>query len=206
MPFARSMPFTRLLSSVSSGPSSLVTMALLAAVVGQSPVMAAPFKQSLALQGVNFSVISSGDGSQQILLVTTTGKGKRWPVIRETVDGEVVGSEVQDFNRDGLPELLVYVTSAGSGSYGSVLSWVTTKNGTLLPINMSELGGQTAKGYQGHDSFAVVEDTLSRRFPIYKPGDTNAKPSGGLRQVNYKLVPGEASWQWKPMSVYIFSD
>jgi hypothetical protein len=179
-------------------------MALFAAVVGQSPVMAAPFKQSLALQGVSFSVNASGDGSQQTLLVTTTGKGKRWPVIRETVDGQVVGTEVEDFNRDGLPELLVYLTSAGSGSYGSVLSWVTTKKGTLLPINMPALSGQTAKGYQGHDTFAVVEDTLSRRFPIYKTGDTNAKPTGGLRQVNYKLVPGEASWQWKQVSVYKF--
>jgi len=167
-------------------------------------MLAAPFQQSLALQGVSFSVNASGDGSQQTLLVTTTGKGKRWPEIRETVDGQVVGTEVQDFNRDGLPELLVYLTSAGSGSYGSVLSWVTTKKGTLLPINMPELSGQTAKGYQGHDSFAVVEDTLSRRFPIYKPGDTNTKATGGLRQVNYKLVPGEASWQWKQVSVYKF--
>jgi uncharacterized protein YidB (DUF937 family) len=179
-------------------------MALLAAVACPHPVMAAPFKQSLALQGVSFSVNASGDGSQQTLLVTTTGKGKRWPVIRETVDGQVVGTEVQDFNRDGLPELLVYLTSAGSGSYGSVLSWVTTKKGTLQPINMPDLSGLTAKGYQGHDSFAVVEETLSRRFPIYKPGDTNAKPTGGLRQVNYKLVPGEASWQWKQVSVYTF--
>ena len=204
MPFARSKPFVRLLSSAACGRSPLVTMALLAAVVGQSPAMAAPFKQSLALQGVSFSVKASGDGSQQTLLVTTTGKGQRWPVIRETVDGQVVGTEVQDFNRDGLPELLVYLTSAGSGSYGSVVSWVTTKKGTLLPINMPELSGLTAKGYQGHDSFAVVEETLSRRFPIYKPGDTNAKPTGGLRQVNYKLVPGEASWQWKQVSVYTF--
>jgi len=204
MPFARSKPFARLLSSAACGWSPLLTMAVLAAVAGQHPVMAAPFKQSLALQGVSFSVNASGDGSQQTLLVTTTGKGKRWPEIRETVDGQVVGTEVQDFNRDGLPELLVYLTSAGSGSYGSVLSWVTTKKGTLLPINMPELSGQSAKGYQGHDSFAVVEDTLSRRFPIYKPGDTNAKPTGGLRQVNYKLVPGEASWQWKQVSVYKF--
>jgi hypothetical protein len=198
------MPLARLLSSVSFGHRPLLTMALLAAVACPHPVLAAPFKQSLALQGVSFSVNASGDGSQQTLLVTTTGKGKRWPVIRETVDGQVVGTEVQDFNRDGLPELLVYLTSAGSGSYGSVLSWVTTKKGTLQPINMPDLSGLTAKGYQGHDSFAVVEETLSRRFPIYKPGDTNAKPTGGLRQVNYKLVPGEASWQWKQVSVYTF--
>jgi hypothetical protein len=43
---------------------------------------------------------------------------------------------------------------------------------------------------------------LSRRFPIYKTGDINAKPSCGLRQVKYKLDTGEASCQWKPVSVY----
>jgi hypothetical protein len=46
----------------------------------------------------------------------------------------------------------------------------------------------------GHDEFSIVEGTLARRFPIYKAGDTNAKATGGLRQVNYKLKPGEAGW------------
>jgi hypothetical protein len=44
----------------------------------------------------------------------------------------------------------------------------------------------------GHDEFSLVENTLGQRFPIYKEGDTNAEPTGGLRQVSYKLVEGEA--------------
>jgi hypothetical protein len=49
----------------------------------------------------------------------------------------------------------------------------------------------------GHDDFAVVEGTLVRRFPVYKDGDHNAAPSGGVRQLQYKLRPGEANWQLK---------
>jgi hypothetical protein len=49
----------------------------------------------------------------------------------------------------------------------------------------------------GHDEFAVVENVLARRFPVYRPGDTNAKPTGGVRQLQYKLVPGEAGWLLK---------
>jgi hypothetical protein len=64
---------------------------------------------------------------------------------------------------------------------------------------MPELSGKLAQGYMGHDQFAVVETTLMRRFPIYRPGDTNAKPTGGTRQISYKLVAGEAGFLFKPV-------
>ena len=40
----------------------------------------------------------------------------------------------------------------------------------------------------------MVENTLVRRFPVYRDGDTNAKPTGGMRQIQYKLAAGEAGW------------
>ena len=46
----------------------------------------------------------------------------------------------------------------------------------------------------GYDEFSVVELTLLRRFPIYLEGDTNASSSGSTRQLQYKLVAGEAGW------------
>ena len=46
----------------------------------------------------------------------------------------------------------------------------------------------------GHDEFAVVENILARRFPVYAESDTNANPTGAMRQLQYKLTPGEASW------------
>ena len=49
----------------------------------------------------------------------------------------------------------------------------------------------------GHDEFTVMENSLVRRFPIYKKNDSNAKPTGGTRQIEYKLKMGEASWQLK---------
>jgi hypothetical protein len=53
-------------------------------------------------------------------------------------------------------------------------------------------------------NFQVVEDCLARRFPIYKPGDSNAKASGGLRQICYKLRAAEAGWLLRPTSVLKF--
>jgi hypothetical protein len=50
----------------------------------------------------------------------------------------------------------------------------------------------------GHDEFAVVEGVVAQRFPIYGEGDTNAGPTTGkTRQLQYKLVPGEAGWVMK---------
>jgi len=182
---------------------------LLAASVGlglTSAVQAAPFQQSASLQGVTFQVKATGEGSLQQLVVKASENGKPLPVVKTETDGRVTGMEVEDLNSDGKPELLVYATSAGSGSYCSVKAWTVSKGHTLLPINMPELTGKWAKGYMGHDSFAVVETSLMRKFPIYRPGDSNAKPTGGIRTITYKLVPGEASWQFKPVSSNNYPD
>ncbi len=42
-----------------------------------------------------------------------------------------------------------------------------------------------------------TQPSFVRRFPVYKEGDANCCPEGGIRQLQYKLVPGEATWQLK---------
>ena len=46
----------------------------------------------------------------------------------------------------------------------------------------------------GHDKFHVGEGTLLRRFSVYREGDINSKPTGGTRQIQYKLKASEAGW------------
>ena len=165
-----------------------------------SAALAAPFQQTLSLQGVTFMVSSKGEGSIQQLVVKASENGKAFPVVKEELLGRVTSAEVEDLNSDGRPELILSVTSAGSGSYGSVKAWSASRGHNLLPITLPELSGKLAQGYMGHDQFAVVETTLMRRFPIYRPGDSNAKPTGGTRQISYKLVAGEAGYLFKPVS------
>jgi len=159
----------------------------------------APFRSSLNLQGYSFTVTASGEGSIQQLSVKARHGTKALAAIQEAVEGRVVGAEVADINSDGLPDLFVYVQSAGSGSYGSVKAWTTTRAGGLLPVYVQELNAKDTEGSMGHDQFAVVETNLVRRFPLYNRGDSNANPTGGTRQVTYKLVPGEAMGQLKPV-------
>jgi hypothetical protein len=178
-------------------------IAAVLAIGGPAAAVAAPANPTRAsLQGVTFTVSSKGEGSVRQLTITTSGTPQAIAPIRQEILGSVSGVEVADLDANGLPEVYVFITSAGSGSYGSVEGWALNKGRrSLSTIHMPELSGQAAKGYQGHDEFAMVELSLARRFPIYRPGDSNAKPTGGTRQISYKLVPGEASWQLKPMRV-----
>ena len=159
------------------------------------------FQQRLSLQGVTFNVKASGEGSQQQLTIQVRAGKQGFQAISETVDGHVVGAEVADLNSDTLPELYVYVQRASSGRDGQLVAYSASRGQHLLPIYLQELSGAPAKGYMGHDEFAVLENALGRRFPIYKEGDTNAQPTGKTRQLQYKLVAGEAGWVLKPYEV-----
>ena len=159
--------------------------------------MAAGYDQSLELQGVRFHVSCPNEGSINKLTIRPTGLSKaKQPIVVE-IEGTVTGAEVADLNADGSPELYVYVTSAGSGSYGSLVAYAANRKKSLTPITLPDLmkDKKNSQGYLGHDEFTVGEGALLRRFPVYKPGDPNAKPSGGMRQLQYKLKAGEAGWR-----------
>ncbi|MDC1198155.1 hypothetical protein N8035_04825 [Algibacter sp.] len=111
------------------------------------------------------------------------------------IDGQVVNAEIEDLNSDGSPEILIYTRSLGSGSYGNVIGYSVNNGKSISQIYFPELSDNKEAniGYMGHDEFAIIETSLARRFPIYKNGDTNNNPTGGMRQIQYKLKDGEAS-------------
>ncbi|SFZ98900.1 lipoprotein, putative [hydrothermal vent metagenome] len=157
------------------------------------------FDKVLKLEGITFHVQATKKGSLNKLTITPSGLSLRNDVIEQEIDGSVTGAEIADINNDGSPEIYVYVTSAGSGSYGSLVAYSTNNKKSISEIYLSPLQDdkKNSIGYMGHDEFAVVENSFVRRFPIYKKEDSNAKPTGGMRQLQYKLVPGEATWQLK---------
>jgi hypothetical protein len=180
--------------------SAMVLVGCSCLLASMTPLLAAPYQQTLKLQGVTFKLMAVGEGSSQQLTVQAERDGKPLAQEQQKLDGTVVGAEVEDLNGDGLPELFIYEQSAGSGSYGSVWAWSVSRRGSLLPIRLGAMSSRDSSGYRGHDKFAVVESNLVRRFPIYLPGDSNASPSGGTRQVTYKLVPGGGAAQLQPVN------
>lgn len=158
-----------------------------------------PFDQTLKLQGIGFHVTSTNAGSINEVKIVPSGLAiDNAPIVR-SIDGQITRAEVADLDADGSPEVYVYVRSAGTGSYGTLVAFSANKRKSLSEIYLPEVSvdAKAAQGYMGHDDFAVVEGTLVRRFPVYRAGDINAAPSGGVRQLQYKLKAGEASWQLK---------
>lgn len=158
-----------------------------------------PFDQTLVLQGISFHVTSANGESINELKIVPMGLAiDNAPIVR-AIDGQITRAEVADLNADGSPEVYVYIRSAGSGSYGTLVAYGANQRKSLSEIYLPPLGddAKAAQGYMGHDDFAVVEGTLVRRFPVYRDADSNARPSGGMRQMQYKLRAGEASWQLK---------
>lgn len=178
---------------------ALVAASLLAAC-GRSTPEAAPapvaFDKTLTSNGITFRVSAPNASSVGTVSIVPTGLTVANDPITQEVDGTVVGAEIADLDVNGWPELYVFTRSAGSGSYGSVLGQAVNEGKSLSAIFLPDLAedAMLAEGYMGRDEFAIVEDSLVRRFPIYAPDDINAAPSGKMRQVSYGLVAGEAGW------------
>jgi hypothetical protein len=160
------------------------------------PAAPSRFQRTLTLQGVTFTITCDNDSSINQLSIVPAGLELDNTAITQDVDGTVVGAEVADLDANGSPELYVYVRSVGSGSYASLVAYAANNRKSLSGIYLPPVAEHAtlAKGYMGHDQFAVVENRLVQRFPIYFDDDTNAKPTGATRQVQYRLVPGEAGW------------
>jgi hypothetical protein len=161
------------------------------------------FHKILRLQGISFDVSTSGQGSIQKLSIQPAGLSIINRELNHEIDGRVVDAEIEDLNADGYPEILIYTQSAGSGSYGDVIAYSVNNGKSVSQVYFPPLSEnpKAMKGYMGHDEFMLIENSLARRFPIYKEGDTNANPTGGLRQVQYKLLDGEASRRFEIIKI-----
>ena len=153
------------------------------------------FQKTLTLQNISFDIKTSGEGSISQLSIQPTGLEIDNQNIILEIGGQVVNAEIEDLNSDGFPEILIYTMSAGSGSYGNVIGYSVNNGKSISQIYFPEIfkNEKASSGYMGHDEFAIIETTWARRFPIYKAGDTNNKPTGGTRQIEYKLKDSEAS-------------
>jgi hypothetical protein len=151
------------------------------------------FKQKFKLHGISFQVTSQGN---KLRIVPSGLKIDNSPIERD-IEGVVTGADIGDINVDHSPEIYVYVKDAKGNM--SLIAYSANNKKSLSDIYLPPFTDdpKLAKGYRGHDEIAMVEGIIALRFPIYKDSDTDDKPSGGMRQLQYKLTQGEASWVLK---------
>lgn len=152
------------------------------------------FNTELTYPGSNisFKVNTKGDS----LIIQPSGLSISNETLYHDITGyTVVNAEIGDLNIDSYPELFVYLTSDGSGSCGKLIGYSVNNGKSVSQVYLPDISenDEVNKGYMGHDEMAIVENTFCQRFPIYKEGDSNANPTGGIRQIQYKLVDGESN-------------
>jgi hypothetical protein len=149
------------------------------------------FTKELSLNNISFKILVTGNQ----MTITPSGLSiDNNPIVRE-IEGTVTNAEIGDLNSDTFPELFVYTTSEGSGSYGKAYGFSVNNGKSVSDISIPNITDdpKLSKGYMGHDDFAIVEGILAQRFRLYNEGDTNSNPTGKTRQIQYKMRDGEAS-------------
>ncbi|VVP76416.1 hypothetical protein PS925_00051 [Pseudomonas fluorescens] len=155
-----------------------------------------PFEQTLELQGIRFHVSREQVDGQPVLRIEPKGLEIDNSAITRPLKGDIVRAEIADLNNDGSPEIYVFTRISGRGMPGDVIAYSANNKKSLSEIYLPPVSDnpKIAEGYQGEDSFAVVENALVQRFPVYDSTDASAGRTGKMRQVQYTLVAGEAGW------------
>ena len=180
-----------------SEPASKLAPVIEAPAAAVPPAVSAGFDQHLELQGIGFHVSSPNLASGNTVTVVPTGLEIDNSPWESPVDGDVVGAEIGDLDANGSPEIYVYVRSRDSAARGSLVGYAANNRKSLSAIYLPPLSDDpaAAAGYQGHDEFALVEQSLARRFPLYAGDGDAAVPTGKTRQLQYRLTAGEAGWK-----------
>jgi hypothetical protein len=152
----------------------------------------AVFVATQELQGMTFKVTSSGG----TVTITPSGLEIDNSPVTVAVKDVVNRAEAGDINADGSPEIYIYAAETTGEMRASLIAFGTNRKKSMTPIYLPPLedDAKNAKGYRGHDEFAVVEGIIARRFPIFPEDASKTEPTGRMRQLQYKLVAGEAGW------------
>ena len=162
------------------GVAVLALMAL-AACTTTNPQSPPPgLVETIECGGVTAQVVvppdeSASIGTYQVFVSFPDGITQR---IQGERDGSVTKTWLTDLTGNGQPGVLVWMTSAGSGAYGS-LHLYEMREGRFSRRPLQSLTDAQRLGYMGHDVFTVSKGNIERRFPRYREADSNAKPTGG---------------------------
>lgn len=112
--------------------------------------------------------------------------------------GILTGTEVDDLNKDGFPDLLLYVASFDSLNKSSVIAISSQENKSVAPIVFPDIldDPRLRDGYKGADKYMLLEGILMRTYPLYEKDASGVQqPTGKMRRLMYRVAPGEQGTQ-----------
>ncbi len=155
-------------------------------------VLPLSFDRKLNRDGFSFKVSWPAEGKGGGVEITPSGLSQDNSSVSCRISGAVVNAVVDDLDGDHSPEVYVFTKSADGK--GDVVAFSVDHGRSLVPVVMATPEEDGVKGYRGGDDFRFAENRLVRTFPVYKEGDADGAPSGGLRQVTYRLYQTGEGW------------
>lgn len=172
-----------------SGGGSLIGTYKQVAKLDRTHLDNTKFIQTLSLQNISFVIEHKAD------TVTIRSHGLTHEFDEKyTIKGQrITHAEVEDMNRDGYPELLIYLQNIKKPHRGDVLAFSANGNQSLSQMRFipAKDNPELRPYYRGGDEFGLIEHRLAHRFPEY----INGKATGRTKQVTYEVQDGEASRQ-----------
>jgi hypothetical protein len=163
-----------------------------------SPAEAVPFRSRLELDAITFLVESPNTLVGNAITVIPSGLKTSNDSFTSPVSGEVIDAQVGDLNTDRSPELYVFVRERDGIGSVNVIAYATNARKSMSEFSLPDPDVQAKEyaGYNGGDQFEVVKNTLARRFPLYETSGGQLTKTGRTRVIQYKIKPGEATWQF----------
>jgi hypothetical protein len=160
------------------------------------PEATAPFAEQFSWGSIRFQVESANTPGSNKVVITPSGLAIDNRPVEAEILGQLVRGDVADTNRDGSPELYLYIRSNDTPPQMQLLAFSVNHGKSMSDIVLPGLNGKPeyARGYRGWDQFSVVESSLVRRFPVFTEMAADSQPTS-VRQIRYRLRPSEASWQ-----------
>lgn len=147
------------------------------------------FSKVLNLQDVGFNISSTEKNGATQLSISTFGLSNDFKETLNINNQIVVNAEVDDLDADGSPELVVFTKDISNKENVYAYSVNNKKSMSSVYFQPTVENNKINLGYNGQDSFTLMEGNLVQRFPVFENNVETKK----IRQVAYKLKDGEAS-------------
>jgi len=105
-----------------------------------------------------------------------------------SLNGKVDQTMVDDLNNDGFPDLILTYYTGAKNEAGLVFALLSEQNQRCVPVMFPDIrdDAKLKLGYNGNDSYWMMEGALFRRFPLVNEA---MESTGLVRTIQYKMVP-----------------
>jgi len=155
------------------------------------------YDSTLKIGKIGFRVTCNNRSiSQNPISIKPIGFKSEAREINLELKARIISSEIDDLNKDNLPDLIIYILEP-SGKINLFCLSAKSDDGKdpayMQPIYFPDItnDSQLSKGYRGKDEYELFEGVLIRKFPIYDTDMSVKEPTKKIRRIWYRVVNGD---------------